>query len=168
MLFHLSEEGDIRRFEPRASAYAAEPVVWAVDEARVRNYLLPRDCPRVTFYAGAATSRADVQRFLGSSPTVVALESAWLDRVRGTRLFRYRFGDEGFVCIDRNAGYYVSRETVVPRGVEVIEDLLGALRDQGVEIRILPSLWGLHDAVMGSSLQYSIIRMRNARARVSE
>jgi hypothetical protein len=165
MLFHLSEEDGIRRFEPRASAYTAEPVVWAIDEARVRNYLLPRECPRVTYYARPSTTAGDVQRFLGSSSAVVAIESAWLNRVRATRLFRYHFAEDGFTCIDTGAGYYISREAVVPRGMDVIDDLLGALRDRGVEIRILPSLWSLHDAVVGSSLQYSLIRMHNARPR---
>ena len=28
MLFHVSEEAGIERFEPRPSQYAAEPVVW--------------------------------------------------------------------------------------------------------------------------------------------
>ena len=53
MLFHISEESDIARFEPRASEYATGLVVWAIDETRLCNYLLPRECPRVTYYAGA-------------------------------------------------------------------------------------------------------------------
>ena len=55
MLFHISEESDIARFEPRASGYPIPPghlVVWAIDESRLCNYLLPRECPRVTYYAG--------------------------------------------------------------------------------------------------------------------
>ena len=31
MLFHVSEEPGIERFEPRASEYVAEPAVWAID-----------------------------------------------------------------------------------------------------------------------------------------
>jgi hypothetical protein len=52
MLFHVSEDSGIERFEPRPSRYADEPVVWAIDADRLRNYLLPRQCPRVTYYAG--------------------------------------------------------------------------------------------------------------------
>jgi hypothetical protein len=26
-----------------------DPVVWALDDQRLRNYLVPRDCPRVTY-----------------------------------------------------------------------------------------------------------------------
>lgn len=77
-LFHVSE-GEIGRFEPRPTASVNEPVVWAVDGRRLHNYLLPRDCPRVTFYAGAATTADDAERFLGTSPAVVAVESAWLE-----------------------------------------------------------------------------------------
>jgi hypothetical protein len=68
MLFHVSEEADIDRFEPRPSHNADGPVVWAVDADRLRSYLLPRQCPRVTYYAGPQTTAADVERFLGSSP----------------------------------------------------------------------------------------------------
>ena len=55
------------------------PVVWAIDADRLRNYLVPRECPRVTYYAGRETTAADVERFLGSSPAVVAVESGWLE-----------------------------------------------------------------------------------------
>jgi hypothetical protein len=33
---------------------------------------------------------------------------------------------------------------------------------RGVELRVLPTLWPLRDAVLESSLQFSMIRMRNA------
>ena len=49
MFFHVSEAADIERFDPRPSALTHEPVVWAIDEERLRNYLVPRDCPRVTY-----------------------------------------------------------------------------------------------------------------------
>src|SRR5438876_611522 len=76
-------------FEPRASEGIGEPVVWAIDAARLRNYLVPRDCPRVTYYAGRDTSDADVDRFLGSSAAVLAIEREWLERVRACRLHCY-------------------------------------------------------------------------------
>jgi hypothetical protein len=49
VLFHVSEEAGLARFEPRPSPSADAPVVWAVDADRLRNYLLPRECPRVTY-----------------------------------------------------------------------------------------------------------------------
>jgi hypothetical protein len=165
VLFHVSEEAGIERFEPRASEYAGEPVVWAIDAERLRNYLVPRDCPRVTYYAGRETTPADVERFLGSSPAVVAVEGGWLECLRTCRLYCYHLPPETFECVDECAGYFVSREPVVPARVEVFEDPLAELLRRGVELRFVPNLWPLHDAVAASSLQFSLIRMRNALPR---
>jgi hypothetical protein len=167
MLFHVSEESGIERFEPRPSQYAGEPVVWAIDADRLRNYLLPRECPRVTYYAGRETTAADVERFLGSSPAVIAVESAWLERLRSCRLYCYHMPAETFECIDDCAGYFVSREAVVPARVQVVDDLLAALLGRGVELRFVPNLWSLRDAVVSSTLRFSLIRMRNALPRGS-
>ena len=164
-LFHVSEESGIERFEPRASEYTAEPVVWAIDRERLRNYLVPRDCPRVSYYAGRQTKAADVERFLGSSPAVIAVESGWLDRLRSCRLYCYHLSAATFACLDEGAGYFVSRVPVVPEFVEVFDDVLAELLKRGVELRFVPSLWSLRDAVVASSLQFSLIRMRNAAPR---
>ena len=165
MLFHVSEEAGIERFGPRPSQYAAEPVVWAIDADHLRNYLLPRECPRVTFYAGRETTVADVERLLGSSPAVIAVESAWLERLRSCRLYCYHLPAETFECIDECAGYFVSRRPVVPTQVQVVDDLLVALLERGVELRFVPNLWPLRDAVVSSTLRFSLIRMRNALPR---
>jgi hypothetical protein len=165
MLFHVSEDAGIDRFEPRLWQSTADPVVWAIDADRLRNYLLPRECPRVTFYAGSETTVADVERLLGSSPAVIAVESAWLERLRSCRLYCYHLPAETFECFDECAGYFVSRVPVVPTHVRVVDDVLGALLERGVELRLLPNLWTLRDAVVSSTLRYSIIRMRNALPR---
>jgi hypothetical protein len=168
MLFHVSEEAGIERFEPRPSPFTDEPAVWAIDGALLRNYLLPRDCPRVTYYAGRETTAADVERFLGSSPAVIAVESTWLERLRSGRLHCYHLPPESFACIDECAGYFVSRRPVVPTQVEVVDDLLSALLGCGVELRFVPNLWPLRDAVVSSTLRFSLIRMRNALPRPSQ
>jgi hypothetical protein len=165
MLFHVSEEPGIERFEPRPSPYATEPVVWAIDVDRLRNYLLPRQCPRVTYSAGPETTAADVERFLGASPAVIAVESAWLERLRSCRLYCYHLPPQTFTCNDECAGYFVSRQAVVPTQVEVVDDLLVALLERGVELRFLSNLWPLRDAVVSSTLQFSLIRMGNALPR---
>jgi hypothetical protein len=167
VLFHVSEEAGIERFEPRPSEYTDAPVVWAIDADRLRNYLLPRECPRVTYCAGPETTAADVERFLGASLAVIAVESAWLQRLRSCRLYCYHLPPETFTCIDECAGYFVSRAPVVPTQLEVIEDLLAALVRRGVEVRLVPSLWSLRDAVLSSTLRFSLIRMRNALPRLS-
>jgi Family of unknown function (DUF6886) len=74
MLFHVSEERGIEQFEPRASVDGSASAIWAIEAGRLCNYLVPRECPRVTFYAGRQTTDADVRRFLGSSTAVVTIE----------------------------------------------------------------------------------------------
>jgi hypothetical protein len=53
----------------------------------------------------------------------------------------------------------------VPVGVEVVDDPVAELQQRGVELRVVPNLWPLRDAVVESSLQFSMIRMRNALPR---
>ena len=163
MLFHISEESGIGRFEPRASEFAGGLVVWAIDAEHLRNYLVPRECPHVTYYAGAETTPADVERFLGTSPAVVAVESGWLERLRACRLYCYHLPPETFECLDECAGYFVSRVPVVPARIEVFDDPIAELLRRGVELRFVPRLWSLRNAVVASSLQFSLIRMRNAK-----
>jgi hypothetical protein len=74
---------------------------------------------------------------------------------------------ETFACIDEWAGYFVSRVPVVPTRVQVIDDLLAALLARGVELRFVPDFWHLRDAVVSSTLRYSLIRMKNALPRPS-
>jgi hypothetical protein len=164
-LFHISEQPGIARFEPRASEYVAGLVVWAIEEDRLCNYLVPRECPRVTYYAAAETTKADVDRFLGSSPAVVAIESGWMDRLRSARLYGYHMPPQTFECLDACAGYFVSRVPVVPLYMEVFDHPVAEMLRRGVELRFLPSLWSLRDAVAESSLRFSMIRMRNAAGR---
>jgi Family of unknown function (DUF6886) len=159
VLFHLSEEPDIAEFIPRPSKYTQEPVVWAVHDEKIRNYLVPRDCPRVTYFADSRTIAADRERFLGRSSAVVAIEAGWWNRVRSCTLYCYHVPSDTFACIDECAGYFVSRERVRPLRVEVVKDPVAALLERGVELRIVPTLGPLRDAVVRSTLQFSIIRM---------
>src|SRR5712664_1672547 len=122
MLFHVSETCGIERFEPRSSEGSTDPVVWAIDADRLRNYLVPRECPRVTYYAGRETTARDVERFLGSRTAVIAIEREWFERVRLCRLYCYHLPPETFECVDECAGYFVSRVPVVPVYVERIDD----------------------------------------------
>lgn len=164
MLFHVSEDPGIVEFVPRPSKYTHDPVVWAVDDEKVRNYLVPRDCPRVTYYADPQTVSADSERFLGTSTAVVAIEAGWWNRIRSFTLYCYHLPSDTFECIDECAGYFVSRKSVQPLQVDVIEDPIAAILARGVELRILPTLGPLRDLIVASTLQFSIIRMRNADA----
>ena len=165
MLFHVSEQTDIELFEPRWSEQSDRKVVWAIDADHLRNYLVPRECPRVTYYAGPQTASADVEQFLGTSQAVVAIESGWFEQLRSCRLYCYHLPPDTFECIDECAGYFVSNVPVVPVRVEALDDLILELLKRDVELRLVLSLWPLRDAVVASTLQFSLIRMRNAQAR---
>lgn len=160
-LFHVSEEPGITEFVPRPGPDDT-PVVWAICEARLHNYLLPRDCPRVTFTASPATTQADKELLLGGAQAVVAIEARWFARCLTTTLYLYEFDPAPFRETDEVAGYYQSTIRVRPLAVHTIAHGLGTLLEKGVELRILPTLWHLREAVLDSSLAYSIIRMRNA------
>ena len=165
-LHHVSEHGDIGRFEPRAIAQDDHrELVWAVDDEHLVNYLLPRDCPRVCFRAGVSTTEVDRVRLLGaSSGPIVAIEAAWLERASSSRLWVYQLPAESFECEDRNAGYFVSRVAVNPVARRTVDAPLVALVKAGAELRVLASLRGLAAEVARSTLSFSCIRMRNAMA----
>jgi Family of unknown function (DUF6886) len=165
-IFHVSETAAIDRFEPRIDSQGRERV-WAIGDSRLHNYLLPRDCPRVTYYANAATTTEDRRAFLATSDarSVVAIEQAWFAALRDTHLHVYEFDPSDFVLDDAIAAYYVSANVAIPIGCREVVDLPRELFRRAVELRLLPSLWPLHDAVVASSLAFSIIRMRNAQAR---
>ena len=162
MLFHVSEDGRIAHFQPRPSEYTTEPVVWAIEESRLCNYLVPRDCPRVTYYAGPQTTKSDIEKFLTATSVVVAVESAWLERIRSCRLYVYSMPATTFESLDECAGYFVSRVPVVPTRVHVVDDVIAELLRRGVELRFVPDLTQLGHVVVQSTLLFSLIRMRHA------
>ena len=168
-LFHVSDDPNIACFEPRPVTNPGlglnGKAVFAIMEQLLPNYLLPRDCPRVTFYARPECEREDVERLLGTSRHVVAIESGWLDRVVNGRIHIYTLPADTFTVWDAGAGYHISRQAVVPLGMRTVDNMLLELAERDVEIRILPTLWPLWDAVVNSSLQFSMIRMRNAQPR---
>jgi hypothetical protein len=173
MLHHISDLPDITRFDPRPVAAASVTpltpegaMVWAVDEQHVHNYYLPRDCPRVTFYALPTSSAEDVERLLGQSTAryIVAIESGWFKEVTKCRLSMSTSCRRTASSFRTKAlAINISHEPVTPLAVRPINDLLGELLKHDVELHILLSLGKLRDAVVGSTLQFSIIRWRNAR-----
>jgi hypothetical protein len=163
-LFHVSETPYITCFTPRIDDNGAS-VVWAIDEAHLSNYLLPRECPRVCVRATSSASAGETSRWLGASAHTIYVEAAWRERIAETRLFVYEFARNGFECVDANAGYFQSRLAQSPRRVAALSDLPTALRERGVALRYVESLWPLQDAVVTSGLSFSCIRMRNALPR---
>ena len=51
MLYHVSENSSMRSFTPRmpppTNTQLLDPVVWAVDEDHLHNYMFPRDFPQI-------------------------------------------------------------------------------------------------------------------------
>jgi len=153
-LFHASEEESIARFEPRKpTRQDLDPnvnLVWAIEEAKLVNFLTPRDCPRVTYYAKPDSTEKDIERFIGNNGTnsVIAIEYGWFQLMRKTKLTIYEFDPGEFILQDEIAGYYVSTKPQI--------------FERQTELRVLPNLWNLCDAIVVSSLGYSMCRMRNA------
>jgi hypothetical protein len=163
-LYHFSEEPDIEVFVPRPPLAhpAQEPLVWAIDEWHAPHYFVPRDCPRVCFWARAESAREDVERLLAGADRAVAIERAWLTAVRKARLYRYEFDPAGFELIDETAGYYASQDVVRPAGVERLVNPPALFAGHGIDFRVVDDLLGLHEAVVASTLPFSSMRLRNA------
>ena len=165
-LYHFSDDPHITQFVPRPSPNPSMEVdgavVFAVGARTLPNYLLPRECPRVTFYALPESKPEEVERLLNGSRHVVAIESGWLERVMHGRIHCYTLPADTFTVWNEGSGYYISRQPVTPLAVRTIDNMLLELANHDVEIRIVHSLWPLWDAVVDSSLQFSMIRMRNA------
>jgi hypothetical protein len=169
VLLHFSEDSTIERFVPHVPRTSpdVEPLVWAIDEEHAPLYWFPRDCPRVTFWAGPETAAATVARFLGHTTArrTHGVEAAWLERMRACELYAYALAADAFVRRDDADGHWVAREVVEPLRVDGVGDLLARHAAAGIELRFTPSLWPLHDAVAASDLRFSMVRMRNAAPR---
>jgi len=156
-LWHVSEDDSIRRFEPR------DGKIWAIDTRLWPMYWFPRDCPRATFWADSTTSDADVERFLGGDRArrVHVVEPHWLPQLRTTPVFSYRLPDTTFVQNDDR--FWISPEPVEPLEVVALGDLVARHEAAGIDLRTEPRLLAFWDRVIGSTLGFSGIRLRNAR-----
>jgi hypothetical protein len=172
-VLHFSEDAAITRFRPHVAATAQVPYtyVWAVGADRCPDYWFPRDCPRAMAWAEPGTTPADRDAILGrgGGVRVHAIEYRWLDRLRTVRLYAYRLPAEQFAPIGEPVPHaLVATVPVVPLGPPVpAGDLLALREDAGIQLRVLPNLWPLWDAVVGSTLGFSGIRLRNALPRPS-
>jgi hypothetical protein len=169
-LYHFSEDPNITGFVPRAvegtrpsgREWLNAPLVWAIDEWHAPAYLFPRDCPRILWWPLPGTTPSDLDRYWERRECrmVANLEWAWFARLRTTTLYRYTFDAATFTDIEDH-GVHVSREAVRPSSVAPIPDLLDALNDARVELRLLPSLTPLRH-VWDTTLHVSGIRLKNA------
>ena len=164
-LWHVSEDPSIERFVPHVSATAEldEELVWAIDTRHLPLYWFPRDCPRGSFWADAATDPFDAARLLAGSSRVHAIEEAWLERLQTARVFAYRFPETAFEPHPEVGGYWISREPVAPVELQPLGDLVGRHHEALIELRVVPNLWPLWNEVVASTLEYSGVRLRNAQ-----
>ena len=168
-LFHVSEEPDIAIFNPRTvpspDTGVTGDVVWAIDEDHLPNYLVPRDCPRVTFKVGPKTSERDIAGFFDNTDArhMIVIEQAWLQRLVNAVLYVYELPAAPFELADTSAGYHISRHAIMPTNVREIRNPVAEIMQRKCEIRFVPNLWSIRDGIVQSTLDYSIIRMRNAQ-----
>jgi hypothetical protein len=170
LVWHFSEDPSIGEFAPHVPATnpTMPPGVWAIDDRHAPLYWFPRDCPRITWWTpdGRPADRLGPT----TASRVHAVESAWLDRIRSCRLHRYGFDAASFEPWPEADGQLVSSTTVRPVSVEPMGDLLDRHVRAGIELRLVPSLWPLRDAVVEAAAahgyRFSMVRMRNAAARL--
>lgn len=168
---HFSEDPTIVRFEPHVAATSAHSTayVWAVDAARCPDYWFPRQCPRAMAWINSNTDPLERVSVLGAGTTdrVHAVEYGWLEAIRATRLYAYRFAGTAFAPISADDPHaMVSAVPVEALGPpEMVDNLLDLHERAGIELRVLPNLWPFWDRVVGSSLGHSGIRLCNARRR---
>lgn len=168
-LFHISEEPGIKLFEPRPSPSVFESiignVVFAISDQLLHNYLLPRDCPRVTYYATEQTSEEDKALHFGSSDAdyIITVENEWHHRIIDTTLYCYEFPIDNFTLLDDCAGYYISYKPVEPIAMHTISNPINEILKRNIELRFTPNLKLLADRISRSTLNFSLIRMRNTQ-----
>jgi len=162
-LWHVSDNDTLARFQPHVSATAEsdEPFVWAVDTRHLPFYWFPRECPRGTFWADPGTTAEDAALLHGAR-RVHAIESAWLERFRAARVVAYRLPEDAFEPHPDVGGYWLSRNAVEPLELIELGDLLTRHVDARIELRIVPNLRPLWNAVVTSTLEFSGMRLHNA------
>lgn len=169
VLWHVSDDSGIARFEPRAisSHDSPDPLVWAIDDEHVPAYWFPRDCPRGTFWATADTIDADVEVFLSGERgrRVHAIQHGWLAELQRAQMYAYRLPAASFERYPRAAGHWVARVPVEPLEVVPLGDLVDRHAEAGIELRLVPDLAALWQRVIASTLEFSGIRLRNLAAR---
>jgi hypothetical protein len=161
-VLHFSEDPGIRRFVPHVPPTNPDmpPLVWAIDEVHAPLYWFPRDCPRVTFWSDDGSP----PELLGptAATRVHAVEGAWLPTIQRCRLVVYRLPAATFRAWPDADGHWVSEHELDAPPPEVVGDLLQRHAAAGIELRVVPDLRPLVDAVVPSGYRFSMCRLRYA------
>jgi hypothetical protein len=123
----------------------------------------------VTFWPGdTPPAPAGAALLTGATARRVhAIEWAWLGRMRSTALYRYALDAADFEHWPAATGHRVARRAVRPLRVEPVGDLIDRHAAAGIELRLVPTIWPLVEAVVESGLEFSVIRSRNAAPRAA-
>jgi len=169
-LCHVSENPDIKEFTPklptRNDMNPNVGLVWALCERSLPNFLTPRNCPRVTFHIGKATSKIDIEKYMPTNCShVVIIEDEWLERLRNSVLYLYEFDDADFYLQDECAGYYVSEKPQIPCAVHKITDLEAEMKKYNVKLLIFDNLWEISEEIKMTTFNWSLCRMAFAKGK---
>lgn len=170
-VLHFSEDPAITRFVPHVAPTSALPnaYVWALDADQAPSYWFPRQCPRAMAWTVQTTTAADRDRIIGAGcgDRVHAIEYGWLDAFLAVELYAYRLPAAAFLPIGEPVPHaMVATEVVEPLGpAEPVGNLLRLHDEAGIQLRVLANLWRFWDEVIASTVQFSGIRLRNARPR---
>ncbi|GAA3124549.1 hypothetical protein JOF29_006245 [Kribbella aluminosa] len=164
-VLHFSEDPTIEIFRPHVAKTSDEGTayVWAVGHDRAPDYWFPRRCPRAMAWVGPDTTPEDRDRIIGigSGTRVHAVEYGWLDAMRTVELYAYRLPAGVFVAHDAAV---VATTDVRPLGPpERVGDLFVLHDEAGIQLRVLPRLHDFWAAATASTVEWSGIRLRNAR-----
>jgi uncharacterized protein DUF6886 len=171
VVFHFSEDPTITEFAPRVAPTASDPrpLVWAVDGPRSPDYWFPRDCPRAMAWVVDTTTDDDRRYVLGPGAhrRVHAVEYRWLERIAACQVYRYELRADAFRLVEGTTPHaFVSDEVVHPVGPpDPLPPLLELHERARIQLRVMDSLWPWWEAVIGSSLGFSGIRLVKAGRR---
>ena len=90
------------------------------------------------------------------------MEFDWYARIRAAKLYVYELPADRFEEVDSIAGYSISRHSVLPQFMTETSNLVDEIVRRGYKLRLLSNLYPLRDEVVLSTVEYSIIRMKNA------
>lgn len=165
-LYHISEDSDIKIFEPRPSNDSwpnlKKSYVWAVSGEMIHNYYFPRNCPRVCWMIGPDTTEEEreIFRSYGSYRSIIHVEKRWKENIENTILYRYTFNIANFYPVDYSAGYYVSEEREEPINKVKICDSISCLNQAEVLLKYVDDLRRYQELSVEYTYRFSNIRMR--------
>ena len=166
-LWHVSEDPGLDVLVPHVPATNpdATPAVWAVDTRHLPLYWFPRDCPRGCIWPAPDTTDEDRERFglVGEVSRVHAIHTSWRDRQDTTTLQAYPLLDETFRPHPEVGGYWTSTVPVRVGPPTTLDGLAELHAATGIELRVVDDLLGWWEEVVDSTVEYSGIRLANAR-----